>query len=438
MLGRCPPLSIHAAAGQARQWASHSLKEAGMADMVEAPLAARVTDVPLIGTPSAAAPPAAAGRIQSLDVIRGVVMLLMAIDHVRVYSGQPAGGPTAAIFFTRWITHFAAPAFCFFAGTSAFLHGRKLGDVGALRRYLAGRGALLIVLELTLIRVAWTFNLDFAHYVLAGVIWMLGWCMLALAGLLRVTTRARVIGAVGVAVIFAQQLLALPARLLPGAEWLWQVLWFGGRIRLGADGPTLFVLYSLVPWVGVMAAGYAFGAILLRPADERRRLCLRIGLAATALFVAAAGIATALAPADPDAPPMLFRLLGQQKYPASQLFLLMTLGPTIALLPFAERARGWGARALAVFGRVPMFYYLLHIPLIHALAIVVSLVREGAAEPWLFGNHPMNPPPQPPGYMWSLGLLYLVFAIAVALLYPACRWYGGVRARHPRSWLRFI
>src|SRR5207249_1336904 len=131
--------------------------------------------------PAPAAPVAATSRVRSIDLIRGAVMVLMAIDHVRVYSGQPAGGPTAGIFFTRWVTHFCAPAFAFFAGTSAFLHGRRLGDTGALAWRLVARGLLLVLLELTVIRVAWTFNFDFAHYVLAGVIWMLGVCMVLLA-----------------------------------------------------------------------------------------------------------------------------------------------------------------------------------------------------------------------------------------------------------------
>ena len=138
------------------------------------------------------------------------------------------------------------------------------------------------------------------------------------------------------------------------------------------------MLYSLVPWVGVMAAGYAFGGIMVREPAERRRLCLRVGLSATALFVVAAGLGVLLAPAPPDAPPALFRFLNQQKYPASLLFLLMTLGPAIALLPVAERMRGWLAEVLVTFGRVPMFYYLLHIPLIHATALLVWFLRDGA------------------------------------------------------------
>src|SRR6267378_527302 len=142
-------------------------------------------------------------RIMSLDVMRGLAMVLMAIDHVRVYSGLPAGGPTPGIFFTRWITHFCAPAFVFLAGTGAFLHGRNLGDRRALARYLVTRGLFLVVLELTVIRFAWTFNLDYGSFVLAGVIWMLGWCMVLLAGLIWIPTWA--IGTVGLVIIFFQQ-----------------------------------------------------------------------------------------------------------------------------------------------------------------------------------------------------------------------------------------
>src|SRR5258708_39500041 len=120
-------------------------------------------------------------RVRSIDIVRGVVMVLMAIDHVRVYLGLPAGGPTAGIFFTRWVTHFCAPAFAFLAGTSAFLHGRRLGDPGALARYLVTRGLALVILELSVIRASWTFNLHYAQFILAGAIWMLGWCMVLLA-----------------------------------------------------------------------------------------------------------------------------------------------------------------------------------------------------------------------------------------------------------------
>jgi uncharacterized membrane protein len=221
-------------------------------------------------------------RISSVDIVRGAVMVLMAIDHVRVYSGLPAGGPTAGIFFTRWVTHFCAPAFIFLAGTSAFMYSRRHDNVS---RFLASRGLWLILLELTVLRVAWTFNVDFGGYNMAGVIWVIGWCMVALALLVRLPLAA--VAAFGVIVITGHNLLdsvrglesALSDSSLSG---LWKILYLGfsaGPIALGGDGPPLWVLYSLVPWVGVIAAGYAFGAVLMLESRRQQRICFAIGLA---------------------------------------------------------------------------------------------------------------------------------------------------------------
>jgi uncharacterized membrane protein len=368
----------------------------------------------------------ASSRLVSLDVVRGIVMVLMAIDHVRVYSGIPAGGQTAGIFFTRWITHFCAPAFAFFAGTSAFLYARKLASRGALGRFLFTRGLILVVLELTVIRFAWTFNFDYARFTLAGVIWMLGWCMVLLAGLVQLPAKA--VGWIGLAIIGFQQVFTLVPRAFPESirssiGWLWEFIYPAG-LRLP---PGIAVLYVLVPWIGVMAAGYGFGAIMTLEPAKRHKLCLQIGLGATALFLLIGGLVLFLLPVPPTAPPALFRLLNQQKYPASQLFLLMTLGPTIALLPLAERWRGWLAGIFATFGSVPMFYYLLHIPLIHIAALVVTIMREGAVHPEWYATAPFTW--MPPEHRWSLPLLYLVFAVVVALLYLPCRWYSAVKAR---------
>jgi uncharacterized membrane protein len=397
------------------------------------------------------AAPAAATRVASVDLIRGAVMILMAIDHVRVFSGLPAGGPTPGIFFTRWITHFCAPAFIFLAGTSAFFYGRRHPD---LSRFLLVRGAWLVVLELTLLRVAWTFNFDFAHYEMAGVIWAIGWCMILLAGLVRLPLR--VVTAIGITIIAAHNLLdSHLGTLLPSLGndlrgGLWKVLYIGffaGPIQFGPDGPNLIVLYSIVPWIGVMAAGYAFGALLTLEPARRNRLCLALGLGATALFLVLRGFNLYGDPRSwnpvprPDGqPPMpaLLAFLNTNKYPASLLFLLMTLGPTIALIPLLERARGAVARFVTEVGRVPFFYYMLHIPLIHALAVLVSRIRLGTVSPWLFTNHPMGNPPPPDGYVWSLPLLYLVWAVAIALLYVACRWFADLKARRKDWWLKYL
>jgi len=399
--------------------------------------------------PSVSAPPARS-RLSSIDVMRGLAMVLMAIDHVRVYSAVPAGGPAPGIFFTRWVTHFCAPAFVFLAGTSAFLHGRKLADFHgspeglryethtALARYLVTRGAVLVLLELTLIRLAWTFNVDFAHYILAGVIWMLGWCMILLAALMYLPLPA--ITAIGLAIVVGHNLIdpflpqLIPAAQASATPWLWQVLYFGPIA--GGSGPFV-VLYSIVPWIGVMAIGYAFGAVMVMEPERRRRTCVILGLCAIAAFVVLRATRVYGDPRPWNGVPGL-GFLNTTKYPASLQFLLMTLGPMIALLPLVERARGRAAGMFVVFGRVPLFYYLLHIPAIHAAALVVSLAREGRINPWLFANHPMANPPPPEGYTWSLGLLYLVFFVVVAALYVPCRWFAHVKARQREGWLRYL
>ena len=258
------------------------------------------------------------------------------------------------------MTHFCAPVVVFLAGTSAFLHGRKL-DTGSFARFLVTRGLLLVVLELTLIRFTWTFNLDYAGFTLAGVIWMLGWCMVLLAALVRFTPRT--VGVIGIAIMAFQQLFTPIGNALPSAlGTAWRFLY-----PVAAPSPEwINILYVIVPWVGVMAAGYGFGALMQRESAERRRLCLRVGLGATALWIAAGGALVLTQSPGEHAPPAFFRLLNQGKYPPTQLFLLMMLGPAIALIPWAETARGWFVDALATFGRVPMFYYLPHIPIIHA------------------------------------------------------------------------
>lgn len=381
--------------------------------------------------------PASPGRVASVDIIRGAVMVLMALDHVRVYSGLPAGGPTAGIFFTRWITHFCAPAFVFLAGTSAFLAGRKLPDRASLSRFLAVRGALLVVLELTLVRLTWTFNLDVTA-LLAGVIWAIGWSMLLLAIIVRLPMTA--IAAFGIALIGLHNLLDLVPQDRQSGGVLWAVLYAGGPIGGQGGGPILFVLYSIIPWVGVMAAGYAFGAIVTMEPARRRRLCLLLGLGATSLFILLRSLNGYGNPSPwgGGRMPAVLSFLNPAKYPASLDFLLMTLGPTIALIPLLEHARGGLARVMTVFGRVPLFYYLLHIPLIHALAIVVSLVRSGSVDPWLFGNHPAMIGPPPEGYVWSLGLLYVVWVLAVVILYFPSRWYAARKLAGRAGWMRYL
>jgi uncharacterized membrane protein len=383
-------------------------------------------------TPAATGDLTIAGRrIQSIDFLRGLVMVLMAIDHVRVYSGLPAGGPEAGIFFTRWVTHFCAPVFVFLSGTSAYLYGRKIDNRIALAEYLVSRGALLIVLEFTLIRFAWTFNLNYAAFALAGVIWMLGACMILLAGLIFL--RPALVGVIGLAIIFLQDLFAGVPLLLPesarvGFGRFWEFIYSSGLE--GPEGIT--ILYVLVPWIGVMAAGYGFGLILEKDPKTRRRILITIGATGTLLFLVWAGIRISMKPAGDEDAPFIFQLLNQRKYPASQLFLLMTLGPAILLMPFVERMNSAAGKAIVTIGKVPFFYYLMHIPLIHVTALLVNLIREGRTLSDWYATAPYVWFPEE-GHQWGLGLLYAVFAVDVVILYVLCRWYEQYKFSHPEN-----
>ena len=199
--------------------------------------------------------------------------------------------------------------------------------------------------------------------------------------------------------------------------------------------PGITILYVIVPWIGVMAAGYGFGLILIKEEKTRDKICWWLGISSIILFVIIGSI-IAMRNNNGNAP-FVFRLLNQQKYPPSQLFLLMTLGPLIALVPFAEKAKGWLSDVLSIFGRVPMFYYLLHIPLIHLSALLVNIILTGSAHQEFYNTSPYTQMPE--NYRWSLGLLYLVFILVVIFLFFLCRAYGVYKEKHPeKKWLRYV
>ena len=327
-------------------------------------------------------------------------MILMALDHVRVFSGVPAGRPDPAVFFTRWVTNFVAPAFVFLAGTGAYLYGRRINDRAALAKFLAIRGVWLVLLELTFLRFAWTFNFDYAHYVLAGVIWMLGWCMILLAGLIWLPLPA--IAAFGLLMIAGHNLMDLSSagifgrnagvvrpRLAPAAALLRRT----GRHPLGA--------LRHHPLDRRHGRGLRLRPVMEWPADRRDAFCFKVGAAAILLFVALRFLDVygdprtwADAPGWHDTPAVL-RFIGTSKYPASLLFLLMTLGPMILAIPLLEDMHGRISKMLATIGRVPLFFYLLHIPLIHLLALAVSYGRSGAVEPVALRQPSHGPAPAP-------------------------------------------
>jgi uncharacterized membrane protein len=385
----------------------------------------------------------AAPRLESVDLLRGIVMVLMVLDHTRDFFADQQIDPTdldratPALFFTRWVTHFCAPVFVFLAGAGAFLAGaRGKGKTrGELARFLLVRGIWLIVLEETW--MTWTFFFTMPKVVLALILWAIGWSMIALAGLIYLPRVA--IGAIGVGMIAGHNLLD---GVQVGGDGvgalLWRVLHVPGFVPL-PGGFVLFLGYPLVPWIGVMAAGYAFGGILLLPPERRRPILVGLGLALTLGFVAlrASNLYGDPRPWAVRSSPIftVMSFLNCQKYPPSLLYLLMTLGPAILALAWLDRGVGPLTTPLRTIGRVPLFYYLLQWPLIHGLAVLVAALR-GQPVGWLCSFPPFAD--VPPGYGFSLPGVYAFWIAIVGLLYLPCRWFADLKRRRSDPWLSYL
>lgn len=381
-------------------------------------------------------------RFESVDVLRGLAIVIMALDHVREYlglvRGMDATNMPPAYFFTRLITHLCAPTFCFLAGTSAFLvmsSGRR--TVSQLSRFLLARGAWLLVAEVTIIGFGWFFNLTYPLSFGFGlqVIWVLGASMIALAGLVRLPLG--VIAAIGIAMVAGHNLFdgIQPSDLGPWAN-VWYVLHVQGRFQLGPI--YVFIVYPLIPWVGVMALGYVFGTLLTQPdAARRRRTLIALGLTLTLAFVVVRAIngygdpvrwtthETMLA--------TVIAFLNVSKYPPSLLFLLMTLGPALLLLAWFERWTGVVGQFFATIGRVPFFFYVLHIYLIHALTVACGVLQGFPASSMMDFAFLL-----PPAFGYSLPAVYAIWIGVVLALYPACRWFAAVKARHRHPVLSYL
>ncbi len=379
-------------------------------------------------------------RIDSFDLLRGVVMVIMALDHTRdfIASGgmDPGDLQQPAMFLTRWITHFCAPVFVFLAGFSAFLYGDRGKSLPEVSRFLATRGLWLIVLEFTLVRVGWTFGFA-PEFVPAQVIWAIGVSMVALSGL--VFLPRPLIAAIGLLMILGHNLLdGIRAESFGEAAWIWMILHEFGQVVL-EDGSVFMVVYPLIPWVGVMAAGYALGPVATMESERRRSWLFGIGLGACAAFVVlrAANVYGDPGPwsARGSVLTTFLSFLHTEKYPPSLLFLLMTLGPPLALLSRLEGVRGRVADYFIVFGRVPLFFYLIHVPIIHAIAVPFSLA-SGFGSDWLFGGFP--PMGKPPGYGFGLPVVYAVWIAVVLALAPVCRWFADVKRRRDDWWLSYL
>jgi len=375
-----------------------------------------------------------AARNQALDFLRGVVMILMALDHSRMFIGSAVDLRTAepALYFTRWITHFCAPVFVLLAGTGAYLHGQRLGSTRALARYLLTRGLWLAFLEVTVIRTVWILYIG-PEILVLQVIWVIGVSMAILAGLVWLPRFA--IAAFALALIAGHNLFdTVHAADLGAFRWLWLLLHEEGGLE-PFPGARWFVIYPLVPWVAVMAAGYVIGPWALLPRDARYTLYLRTGLALIGGFVVLRATNVYGDPQPWTAADgtlrALLSFLNCEKYPPSLLYLAMTLGPALCLLAWMDRPLGPWATRVAVYGRVPLLYYVLHLFVIHAAAIALAwpvLGIAALARPFVAG--------EPLGY--SLPAVYVLWVAVVLALYPVCRWFAGVKQRSRSAWVSYL
>jgi uncharacterized membrane protein len=365
----------------------------------------------------------------------------MALDHTRDFFGIPGQNPTelrtasTALFLTRWLTYFCAPVFFLLTGTGAFLSLRRQSP-GELSRFLLARGAWLIVLELVVARcLAYQFNVDYRVTMLL-VLWALGWAMIAMSALVHLP--AAVVTALGLIMIGGHNLFDSVEVVSP----LWSILHVPGVVWATGDH-VVFSAYPLIPWIGVTAVGYGLGQIYRWNPKPRRAVLLRAGLASSLAFVVLRSVDVYGDPArwitQPSAAITALSFLNTTKYPPSLLFLLMTLGPALLFLWSVDRTTPHLLRPALVFGKVPLFYYLWHFWLIHIVAIVICYVRYGTAH-WMFespdlARYPFTPPP---GWGYSLPVVYLLWALIVVASYPLCQWFAALKRRRGDAWLRYL
>ena len=375
-------------------------------------------------------------RNVAIDALRGAVMVLMALDHARDFYGdgfrhQPThlATTTAALFFTRWITHFCAPVFVFLAGTAAFLYRDKHGPA-ASTRFLLTRGLWLVFLELTAMRLGWTPD-PFYRFTLLQVIWAIGWSMVALAALGRLPLRGVV--AIGGAIVVGHNLLdPIGPEAFGRLGWLWKIAHHGGVLE-PFPGRQLYVAYPVLPWIGVITLGFAFGSWMKLPLEVRRPRTLRLGLTLTAAFVVLRAINRYGDPTRWTTQPRgglftLMSFLNCDKYPPSLLYALMTLGPAMCALASLDGAKpGRALRVLTAFGSVPLLYYFVHLVVMRWTSLAISFGRFGGEAITSRGRTGLG-----------LGAAYIGWIIVVAALFPLCRWFAEVKARRRDWWLSYL
>jgi uncharacterized membrane protein len=388
---------------------------------------------------------ASASRLMTVDALRGAVMIVMALDHTRdfIHAGAMAFSPedltrtTPLLFLTRWITHICAPTFMFLAGAGAGLRFEREHDRGRLSRFLWTRGLWLIVVELTIMRLAMNFSFSFANPLLLLVLTALGASMIVLAGAIYLPRS--VLLPVSLAVIALHNTLdGVQPGTFGALAPVWNLLHQPGAFSLA--GAIVVVGYPLIPWIAVMATGFCVAPVLA--ANANRRAVLLAGLALCAGFVLLRALNVYGDPSPWSAQPSfgftVLSFLRTTKYPPSLQFLLMTLGPALVVLSVIDRLpRSWQA-PLAIIGRVPFFFYVLHFWLLHVVASTLAWLRYGSSSlTYLFHPLPSMGGPRdlfPPGFGYSLPVVYLVWLGVVLGLYPLCRWFSALKQQRRGEW----
>jgi uncharacterized membrane protein len=390
-------------------------------------------------------------RVEAIDALRGLVMIIMAIDHVRdfVHRGAMSGSPTnlatttPVLFLTRWVTHLCAPAFMLTAGLGAFLWWQRGRTRTQLSVFLLTRGAWLMLLEITVMRLAYDFDLGSPYPVFLLVLWVLGLCMVGLAALVWLPIPA--LATLSLAVIVLHNGLdGVSADRFGNAAPVWNLLHQPGAFTIG--GTTVIAGYQLIPWIAVMALGFCAGPLFLMERPRRRRILVAIGAAAIVWFIAERAINGYGDPspwaAQPSPVYTVLSFLNTTKYPPSLDFLLMTLGPALLLLAWLDRPGLKPSNPLLVFGRVPLFYFVVHFYLAHLAAVFLAFLRYGgSARAFAFHRLPSLGAPAelfPPGFGEDLWVVYVVWAVIVVGLYPVCRWFGELKARRREWWLSYL
>jgi uncharacterized membrane protein len=390
-------------------------------------------------------------RVDAIDAVRGAVMVIMALDHVRdfIHRDAMSASPTdlatttPALFLTRWVTHLCAPTFMFTAGLGAFLWWQRGKTRQQLSIFLLTRGLWLIVLEVTVMRLAYDFDVSQQYPIFLLVLWALGACMIGLAALIWLPVP--VLTALSLAMIALHDCFDnVRAAQFGSVAPLWNLLHQPGAFLLGRA--TVIVGYPLVPWIAVMALGFCCGRLFRIQRAARRRILTIIGIAATAGFV----VIRALNGYGDPAPWAMQRspvftvlsFLNTSKYPPSLEFLLMTLGPALLALAWLDRLAIAPSNPLVVFGRVPLFYFIAHFYAAHAAAVFLALIKYGAnALRFVFHPVPSMGGPRelfPDRFGYELWVVYLVWILIVVALYPACRRFAAIKAARRDWWLSYL